>query len=214
MATNSSYLTGRHDTTRGASEHDSGRETHLEAFSTDRRSLRLTGAVALVAGTLALIFPFAASIGVSLVTGAAVAALGIVELVRAFRLRRAGRIAATVLFGLVALFTGALFLIAPVAGVFSLTLLLIAYLVVGGVQRALSARKYARGEGRWAMLAAGVLSLLLAVLLFLLLPSAATWALGVIFGVDSIFFAFAAFATASALKRREAHEDGAGTAAA
>lgn len=74
----------------------------------DRRSLRISAVVALVAGTLAIIFPFAASIGVALVTGAALAAVGVVEVVGALRQRGTRRITAPALFGEFALLTGLL----------------------------------------------------------------------------------------------------------
>ncbi len=174
------------------------------AFAPHRGMLWFTGVAAIVIGTLALVYPLAASFGVGFAVGALLLALGGVEIVRAFQMRRTGRILGAALFGLLAVVAGVTLIAFPGAGVITLTFVLIAYLLAGGALRVASAFQ-ARPLKAWPwMLASGAISFLLGVLLWLALPGAALWALGLIFGVDAVFFGFAQIALALAARDNSA----------
>ena len=76
----------------------------------------------------------------------------------------------------------------PVGGTISLTVVLAAYLFADGIASMLFAYEH-RGEmSRWGWLFGnGAIDLLLAVLIFALLPFSAFWVLGIIIGLDFIF---------------------------
>ena len=167
-----------------------------EPVSRHRGVLWVTGVAAIVIGTFALIYPLAASIGVSLAIGAMLAVLGVVELARAFRMRRTRRVVAAALFGGLAVIAGLVLMFLPETGVISLTILLIAYLLAGGVLRLISAWQARQARGAIWLAVSGVLSLALGIILWVALPGAALWALGLIFGIDVIVFGFAQIALA------------------
>jgi uncharacterized membrane protein HdeD (DUF308 family) len=145
-----------------------------------------TAVAALILGVAAIVFPFAASVGVTVAIGAMLVAFGVVEGVRAFRLRGRLRTLGTALFGLLATVTGLLMLFFPGAGLFSLTLLLIAYFLAGGACRIADAWRLRPVRGWGLVAASGALSVLLGLVLFLAMPLSALWSLGVLFGIDLI----------------------------
>lgn len=168
----------------------------------DVSALRQTGVVAIIIGVLALLFPFATSIGVGLATGVLLVVLGLSEGVRALRTRRSGNVTMTALFGGVALVTGTLMLAFPTAGVATMAIWLIAFFVVGGCVRVAMSLQLRGARGWWWLFGSGVLSVLLGAGLWMALPGAAYWAVGAVFGVDALLFGAALFALAGRLRRR------------
>ena len=85
---------------------------------------------------------------------------------------------------------------------FSLTAVLIAFLILEGVVSILYALEHGRGpSGRWGwMLASGILDLVLGGILLAGLPGSAVWALGLIIGINMIFGGWALVAMALAAR--------------
>ena len=77
----------------------------------------------------------------------------------------------------------------PINGTVSLTLLLIVFFVVEGVATLMYAFEHrAQLTGRWVwMLMSGVVDLILAGIVFAGLPETATWALGLLVGINMLF---------------------------
>lgn len=88
-----------------------------------------------------------------------------------------------------ALFAGISLLWNPLAGLVTLTYVLIAYFVVDGVLSIVHAIEHRREQsGRWEwMVFSGVIDLVLAVMIMSGLPGAFAWALGLLVGIDLIF---------------------------
>jgi uncharacterized membrane protein HdeD (DUF308 family) len=96
------------------------------------------GVLMIVGGTFALSAAVLTSIVSVLYLGVILAAVGVLEIVPAFRLRRGGPFLMSFLAGLLALVVGALFLARPFAGMASLTLLVACYLFAGGLFRGIT----------------------------------------------------------------------------
>jgi len=77
----------------------------------------------------------------------------------------------------------------PVAGVLSLTLVLIVFFVVEGFASIMYALEHRRElSGRWEwMLASGIIDLILAAIILAGLPGTAAWAIGLIVGINMLF---------------------------
>ncbi len=147
------------------------------------------GIVLVVLGVLALIVPAAASLAATVVFGWVLLLSGIVGLIATFRARGAPGFAWSLVSALVGIIAGVLLLGWPIQGVFSLTAVLIAFLVAEGIASILYAFEHRRAaSGRWGwMLASGVIDLILAGFLFAGLPGTAIWAIGIIVGINMIF---------------------------
>ncbi|MEE4639215.1 MAG: DUF308 domain-containing protein [Wenzhouxiangella sp.] len=155
------------------------------------------GIISIILGISALIFPWLATLGVELMIGVLLLLTGILELVRVLADRPPAGMALNIVFSIVAIVAGGLLLIYPLQGIFTLTLVLTFFFLLAGIFKTAAAFTLRPAPGWGWMLTSGLLSLLLGILVLVALPEAAFWVLGILFGVDLLFFGVAqiAFAT-------------------
>ena len=168
--------------------------------------------VLLLLGTLAILLPSFASLVATVFLGWLLLLHGLIGLFTTLRARNAPGFGWSLLSALLGLGAGALLLFLPLHGVFTLTAVLIAFLIAEGVISAFYALEHRRsGSGRWHwMLASGLLNIFLGVLLLAGLPGSALWALGLLLGIDLVFAGWALVMMALGARQ---HAGGAGTAA-
>ncbi len=153
--------------------------------------LMALGILWVVLGILAFLAPFAASVALTLLLGALFAVGGGVQTIQAFATRGWRGQALHVASGLLSLALGLVLLIFPLSGVLSLTLLLSAFFIVIGAMRAAFAIQH-RGTRYWGwMLFSSLLSIVVGGLIWFQWPTSALWAIGVLVGVELIFFGWA-----------------------
>jgi len=94
----------------------------------------------------------------------------------------------------------------PLAGVLTLTVILAAYLLAGGVIRIMMAMGYrAHAPGAWFwLLLSGVIDILLAVIIMMGLPGTAVWVLGLMVGINLLMMGFSILMVALAVRRSSA----------
>ncbi|MDO8184331.1 DUF308 domain-containing protein [Conexibacter sp. JD483] len=173
----------------------------LDQLRRSRRWLNIAGVLAVVGGLIAILVPAVASVGVAIFIGWMLVFGAVFLFVDAFAVRDVGRLVLRALVALITLAAGLSLLLAPLRGTYTLTVLLVLYFALAGVVRigvAVSERGLP-GAGMTAF--NGVVTLLLAVLIGAELPESSDWAIGLLVGIDFIFFGVAALAAASALKR-------------
>ncbi|HXY75269.1 MAG TPA: HdeD family acid-resistance protein [Steroidobacteraceae bacterium] len=149
----------------------------------------LEGILLIVLGVVAMVLPSRASLAATLLFGWILLLSGGVGLVTTFRARHAPGFAWSLFSAIIGIVAGALLLLWPERGTYSLTLVLIAFLFAEGVVSIFYATEHRRGFSRgWGwMLASGFLDLILGVLLVAGLPGTADWALGLLLGINMIF---------------------------
>jgi uncharacterized membrane protein HdeD (DUF308 family) len=141
----------------------------------------------ILAGMLAIILPHAAGIAVGALIGAMLVFSGVAHLVYAWNTRSAGGVIWEVLVGLLYLGTGVYLLAQPAAGLASLTLALGLYLALeAGLEFALGYQFRAIKGSGWLVFD-GVLTLLLAVLIWSTWPSNTPWVIGTLVGISMLF---------------------------
>jgi uncharacterized membrane protein HdeD (DUF308 family) len=147
------------------------------------------GILLVILGILAVLAPVIASLAATVFFGWILLLSGIMGLVTTFRARHAPGFWWSLLSALVGIVAGGLLLVWPMQGTFSLTVVLIAFLLVEGVVSIMYALEHRTGlSGRWGwMLASGIVDVVLGALLLLGLPSTALWALGLILGLNLLF---------------------------
>ncbi|WP_436908684.1 HdeD family acid-resistance protein [Halosimplex marinum] len=157
--------------------------TVLQSNERSWRYLVGVGVLISVLGGLAVLAPFATGIGVSLLLGGLLVVGAISHAVLAFRSEGLAGTAWQVALALVYAAAGASLIANPVVGLATLTILLIAYFAVEGVVEVVGGLRM-RPDPRWGwMTGSGVVSLLLAGLLWVGFPSTAVWALGLLTGI-------------------------------
>ena len=93
-----------------------------------------------------------------------------------------------------------------------LTLLLIIFFLVGGICKIVASFSYRPASGWLAMLSSGIITLVLAVLIWRQWPFSGLWAVGILVGVDLLTTGISMLALAVTVRRlQSAAEDAAST---
>jgi uncharacterized membrane protein HdeD (DUF308 family) len=129
-----------------------------------------------VTSTLATVLAF----GWLLIFGAVIA------LVQAFQVRTWSGFFLYLLSAVLRGFTGYLLIRYPLAGEYSLTLLLASFFIVGGTFRAIGAGALQFPQWGWAAFS-GIISVALGVMLLMQLPVSSLWFIGFAIGIEFIF---------------------------
>jgi uncharacterized membrane protein HdeD (DUF308 family) len=88
-----------------------------------------------------------------------------------------------------AIAAGLILLVQPIAGTLTLTIVVSAYFLAEGVATIMYALEHrSQLSGRWGwLLAAGILDILVAAVIVTGLPGSATWAIGLLVGINLVF---------------------------
>ena len=152
-----------------------------------RKAFIIEGIVLFAIGAAAILLPSIFTLGLELLLGAVLVVAGGLRLYRSMRLRGVPGFWPSLLTGLAFLLVGVLLLRMPQTGILSLTLLLVALFLWKGVWEIALGISCRRALPWGWPVASGVLSLTLAVLLFIGWPSVASWAIGLLFGINLVF---------------------------
>ena len=156
----------------------------------------------LILGGVASVNLMAASLASVLVIGATMAVAGIFQIVHAFSMHGLRGFLFWLLAGIVYAAAGAIILYDPILASFTLSLAVCAFLVVAGVIRIWAGFHIRPAAGwRW-IVAAGVLTFCVGVMLVAAWPAIGLWLLGVMLVVDLIFQGWGFIAFGVALKSR------------
>lgn len=160
----------------------------------------LVGLLFIVAGAAAIILPHIASLAVEVFLGWLFAVTGLVGLLNAlFGKQRPGYLW-DALAGLLGLIAGLLLLFYPLQGTVTLTLVVSVFFFVEGLTKIVSgiSNRHAAGWG-W-MVFNGVCAVILAILIWVALPAASAWVLGLLAGINFLLFGLAIIMTAVAIR--------------
>ena len=147
------------------------------------------GIVLILLGGIAIVIPPLATLAVTIFLGWLFLISGMVGLATSFWMRHAPGFLWSLISALLGIVVGVLLIASPLSGAVSLTLVLIAFFVIEGVVSIMFALEHKRElSGRWGwMLFSGIVDLALSAMIFAGLPSTATWAIGLLVGINMIF---------------------------
>jgi uncharacterized membrane protein HdeD (DUF308 family) len=170
-----------------------------------RRLFLAVGILAIVTGAVAIVVPAVASVATAIFIGWVLVAAGVLIGVHAIAHhvgRTRGEQALRIVNALLTLFVGVFLLVAPLTGLLTLTFMLAAWFFVIGAIELYAAWRVRGVPGVWILALSGGLNLALGALIALNLPSSATWAIGLIVGVNLAFWGMRALVLASLLKEQ------------
>ena len=159
------------------------------------------GIVMMVLGFLAVIEPNVATFAVSIFVGWLFFIGGIFRTLSVWRARAMPGFAWALLTALLAIVLGLILIFRPLAGVLTLTMVLIAFFILEGITAialAVQHREHLRSWG-WVLFS-GIIDLLLAYLIWAGWPSSADWAIGLLVGINMLFFGLSLVMTALAAR--------------
>jgi uncharacterized membrane protein HdeD (DUF308 family) len=164
------------------------------------------GIVLVILGIAAIIVPEVATLAFTLVIGWVFLVAGGVGLVTTFWMRNAPGFWWSLVSAVISIAAGIVLIRWPISGTVSLTLVLIAFFLVEGIATIMYAIEHkSQLSGRWGwMLTSGIVDLILAGIIFAGLPESATWALGLLVGINMLFGGTAMIGMALAAKNPRA----------
>ena len=146
----------------------------------------IQGALMVLAGLLALVYPVVSSFAVVLFLGWLLIISGVVQGISLIDARNVPHFWLQLISVVLSVIVGLLFLRHPGEGLLTLTLLLIVFFMVEGISKVIFSLTI-RPFPNWGwVLASGIISILLAFYLWTSLPVTAIWLLGVLLGIQLI----------------------------
>jgi len=138
----------------------------------------------IVLGIVAIALPFVAGIAITSIVGWMLVFGGITHIIAAFHARGAGAVLWELLVGLVYLVGGGYMIFHPLLGIATLTLFLAGVFLAEGVLEVISFFNIRGQRGAGWMLFDGLVTILLAGLIWAHWPSSSVWAIGTIVGIS------------------------------
>ena len=139
-------------------------------------------------GVLAVLLPALASLAATVFFGWILLVSGVVGLFTTFRARHLPGFGWSLLSAVLGIVAGGILLAWPLQGAFSITAVIIAFFLVEGAATIFYALEHRTSAVRWGyMLTSGIVDLILGIVLFMGLPGTATWALGLLIGINMFF---------------------------
>ena len=159
-----------------------------------KKNARLTvviGIITVIAGMLAISSPFVAGVSITILVGAMLAISGVSQCFLAFKAGAFGRGLMIFVVGVLMTITGVYMMNQPVAGLATLTIILMSYLLATGALEIIVSFQLKPASGWGLQLFNGVVTLLLGIMLWRQFPLSGAWAIGVLFGIKMIFSGWA-----------------------
>lgn len=144
------------------------------------------GTAQLVLGAIAWFDVIAFTIAGVIFIGALVLVAGVFQIVHAFMDREWGSFALHLLIGLLYVVGGFLLMAEPLEGSVVITILVSVALVIGGILRIIIAVRHRHMPGWGLLLAGGVISFLVGLMLYLMLPWSGLWVVGTLIAVELV----------------------------
>lgn len=164
-----------------------GEGTFVQDANRHWKWLLALGVIALIGGLFAILVPVVASISAAILAGWALMFGAVSRLFAIFRADRTSERLTHLALGLLYLVAGLYLLLFPVSGTITLTIVLVAYFLASGTVQLVSAVQSWSGQNSAWRVFLGLLAIVLGLLIWADLPSSATWAIGLLIGIQLLF---------------------------
>lgn len=158
--------------------------------------------VLIILGFLALALPLEAGIAIAIAVAILVIAAGVIHLAGTFGARTTGAFFWGLLIGGAYLIAGVYLLVHPKLSLISITLFLAVLFLVEGIFHIATYFQIRKSPGAGWLLFDGVVTLILAFLIWRSWPVSAVWAVGTLFGVNLLMSGFARLMYSSSVGRK------------
>ena len=159
------------------------------------------GIVMIVLGLLAVAMPNIATLAVEIFVGWLFLIGGIFRAVSVWHARRMPGFGWSMLSALLAVLLGLILIARPLAGILTLTMVLVAFFILEGITAIVIAVQHRDHLASWGwVLLSGLIDLFLAYLIWQGWPSSAGWAIGLLVGINMVFLGLSLLMTALAAR--------------
>ncbi len=154
----------------------------------NRNLLLIEGILFAILGFIAIAIPGISTLSAELFIGWFILFGGLIQTYRTFKARNESGFWGSLIISLLYIIFGVLLLIYPVAGVISLTLLMMFFFLFEGIAKIIMGFQL-RPLRRWGwFILNGVFSLIMAAIIWAGWPGTAFWVLGLLVGINLLFF--------------------------
>lgn len=160
----------------------------MDWLEKNRNMLLIEGILFALLGFLAIAMPGISTLSAELFIGWLLFFGGIIQLYRTFKSRQEPGFIGSLLTSLMYLLFGALLVIFPVAGIFSLTILLIGFFIAEGISKIILSFQLKPFKQWGWLLVSGIIALIMAGIIWSGWPGTAFWVIGLLIGINLIFF--------------------------
>jgi uncharacterized membrane protein HdeD (DUF308 family) len=155
----------------------------------------------IVAGFFAMLIPFISGVAITLFFGWAMIISGVTHFIFAFKTHTKGGLIWELLIGAVYLFTGVYLILHPLDALLALTLILACYLFFEAIVEFIQYFQLRPRHGAGWLIVDGVITLILAIMIWRSWPASSIWVIGTLVGVSMIFSGFSRLMLSLAAKR-------------
>jgi uncharacterized membrane protein HdeD (DUF308 family) len=155
----------------------------------------------ILAGLLAILIPSVSGIGITFVFACAMIFSGLAHLVFAFKTHTTGGVIWEILVAAIYLITGIYLVLHPVTGLIVLTLVLALYLLCEAIVEVIQSFRIRPRHGANWLLLDGIVTLILAIMIWRSWPVSTVWVIGTLVGISMIFSGFSRLMLSLAAKR-------------
>ena len=145
------------------------------------------GIVLILVGIAAICFPFVSTVAAKIFLGWLFLIGGVMMIIHAFSAQGWGGFLWSLLIGVLYVVAGGYLAFFPLTGLLTLAIFLAILFVAEGIMEMIMAFRVQPSEGWGWLLLSGIAALAVGVLIALGLPSSATWALGLLVGINLLF---------------------------
>jgi uncharacterized membrane protein HdeD (DUF308 family) len=155
----------------------------------------------IVAGFFAMLIPFISGVAITLFFGWAMIISGVTHFIFAFKTHTKGGLIWELLIGAVYLFTGVYLILHPLDALLALTLILACYLFFEAIVEFIQYFQLRPRHGAGWLIVDGVITLILAIMIWRSWPASSIWVIGTLVGISMIFSGFSRLMLSLAAKR-------------
>jgi uncharacterized membrane protein HdeD (DUF308 family) len=155
----------------------------------------------ILAGVCALLVPFMSGLGITLFIGWAMLLSGIFHLIFAFKTHTTGGLIWEIIIGAIYLITGVYLILHPVEALFALTLILACYLFFEAIVEFIQYFQLRPRHGAGWILLDGIVTLILAVMIWRSWPASSVWVIGTLVGISMLLSGFSRLMLSLAARR-------------
>jgi uncharacterized membrane protein HdeD (DUF308 family) len=155
----------------------------------------------IIAGLFAICVPLISGVGITLLFGWLMILSGITHFIFAFKTHTTGGVIWELIIGAIYLFTGFYLIFHPLDALLVLTLILACYLFFEAIAEFIQYFQLRPRHGAGWILVDGVITLILAIMIWRSWPASSVWVIGTLVGISMLFSGFSRLMLSLAAKR-------------
>lgn len=159
----------------------------------------------IILGMVAIALPFYATLSVELLLGWVLLLGGIVQLYKSITTIKEPGGVLSLVTALIYIAVAALMLIYPLTGILTLTLLVGIFFLLEGIAKIAISFELKPAQNWGWLLFSGIIALIMAGIIIYGWPATSLWVIGLLVGINMVFFGFSLLAIVSSLPKKNVH---------